>query len=1118
MAKRLLSTVSLPSLSTAPTGVNVGELYYNTSTKTVNAYDGTIWSPVSVEYLKEMFLGGNHQGVDIAYDNITNKLNLSLDLTKYALEPSGFEAQEFSELSWNEAGRTLSITSVKDSNYVFRGEYNNGLDYYPSDVVTYNGIYYVRINEPNPGYPPGTPYWDSGHDRLWAEEYLQNFVFFVRGKKFIKYTTDSISIPDDIGGLVPGTYYIYYTANGLLARKNTPFNFKLECPVAIIVVGEDRKVLHVGEERHGIAMDWATQYYLHRTFGTQSTGGFNIGNYVIGNAGTSEDDYKFSLTGGTIYDEDSDFEITHSATPTLEGEQILEPAVNLPVFYRFGFSGWGKQNPSFIPIYVNGSAVPLINEKSGTDWTSVPVENNQYYSVYIVATNNLLHPIISVMGQRTDNSLTAAKANNSYDSLDLTSLPASEFYPLYRLIFQHKNTYTNLATSTLQDVLDIRSISGSSGSGGGSTSIPEHGELIGLLDDDHTQYIHISNPRTIVANHIFNPTTPGAPFTLGANAQGYLVTGLNAEKLGGKTLSEVNQQAFNYASNAATDALAAAKGYTDQEIADLVGTAPAVLDTLGELADALADDANFASTVTTALSGKAAAVHSHTASSITDFTEAAQDAVATLFTHSNHSNVTATYDDENNKILFTVSAQLTQEQIQDYVSPLLAHNSHTNLNALYDDETNKIVLEAITQPSKAVMSATAPTNPADGAFWFDTDEYRSGTTRALKVWNALGSAWEYVSSDLSLSTTNVWTAKNTFNQGVIIGLSSAPSSPTLGQIYYDTTLQNLRVWNGSQWSGITGGGGGSAFQLISTDTTQVPAIMFFGASAPSSGTQNIGDLWIDIDDDAGDTEFIHVGPDAPDTYGSGTLWVDTDEPELPLIYSDEEPPSQTPIEGDFWVDIDDLAGQLVTVRETAPLPAESELWIDTSTEEGLETFTVANVYEGNRSVYNTILELPNASTHGGMIAYVEDNRSLYISRVIIPEYTLAATYNVTNNGMGSYSINGVANAPLIFERGKKYVFNINAPGHPFWIKTQQKTGIGFDWYYGVQNNGIDNGTIIFNVPYNAPDNLFYICQYHSMMTGSITVSGTVNITSSWEKLYPNNRKDQLEVFGYMGLL
>jgi hypothetical protein len=38
------------------------------------------------------------------------------------------------------------------------------------------------------------------------------------------------------------------------------------------------------------------------------------------------------------------------------------------------------------------------------------------------------------------------------------------------------------------------------------------------------------------------------------------------------------------------------------------------------------------------------------------------------------------------------------------------------------------------------------------------------------------------------------------------------------------------------------------------------------------------------------------------------------------------------------------------------------------------------------------------------------------------------------------------------------------------------------------------------------------------MSGSITVTGTVTLTSSWEKLYPNDAKDQLEVFGYMGLL
>lgn len=48
-----------------------------------------------------------------------------------------------------------------------------------------------------------------------------------------------------------------------------------------------------------------------------------------------------------------------------------------------------------------------------------------------------------------------------------------------------------------------------------------------------------------------------------------------------------------------------AESYTDQAFAQLVGAAPAVLNTLSELADALGDDANFASTVATQLTAKA---------------------------------------------------------------------------------------------------------------------------------------------------------------------------------------------------------------------------------------------------------------------------------------------------------------------------------------------------------------------------------------------------------------------------------------------------------------------------------------------------------------------------------
>lgn len=51
-------------------------------------------------------------------------------------------------------------------------------------------------------------------------------------------------------------------------------------------------------------------------------------------------------------------------------------------------------------------------------------------------------------------------------------------------------------------------------------------------------------------------------------------------------------------------------------VAALVDSSPGALDTLNELAAALGDDANFASTMTTSLAGKAATVHNHNAADI----------------------------------------------------------------------------------------------------------------------------------------------------------------------------------------------------------------------------------------------------------------------------------------------------------------------------------------------------------------------------------------------------------------------------------------------------------------------------------------------------------------------
>jgi len=57
--------------------------------------------------------------------------------------------------------------------------------------------------------------------------------------------------------------------------------------------------------------------------------------------------------------------------------------------------------------------------------------------------------------------------------------------------------------------------------------------------------------------------------------------------------------------------------YTDQSVADLIDSSPATLDTLNELAAALGDDPNFATTVSAQIGTKADAVHGHTISQVT---------------------------------------------------------------------------------------------------------------------------------------------------------------------------------------------------------------------------------------------------------------------------------------------------------------------------------------------------------------------------------------------------------------------------------------------------------------------------------------------------------------------
>ena len=176
-----------------------------------------------------------------------------------------------------------------------------------------------------------------------------------------------------------------------------------------------------------------------------------------------------------------------------------------------------------------GNRIAYNLDTSGT-WSLAEVQEGYFTSAWIFSTNDIRHPIVTIMGQAEWATLEDAQLQDTISSLNLTGFPQTEFKPLYRLIYQTSSAYTNDIKAKIVDIEDIRDVKVSAIAVTGSQL---HSGLGGLDQDDHTQYVHIATPRTINARHTFNPPEPNSPFILGANAQGQKVNGLNADLLDG---------------------------------------------------------------------------------------------------------------------------------------------------------------------------------------------------------------------------------------------------------------------------------------------------------------------------------------------------------------------------------------------------------------------------------------------------------------------------------------------------------------------------------------------------------------------------------------------------------
>ncbi len=290
-----------------------------------------------------------------------------------------------------------------------------------------------------------------------------SFDVWVAGCNYTKTTAETTTIPAS-----SGLYYIPYNSDGTLSNQTTFFVWDQQAPTAYVYYNTGATGEYMlFDERHGVTMDWATHEYLHRTRGAQIANGFALENYTTTGTGDVDTDAQVSVENGTFFDEDLQVDITNGTPGTGEWVQQLQSPARLPVIYLNG-GAWRKTDVSDYPLYIDsGDTRPAYNSITGGVGSLVETNNNTYIVQFLAATNMVTTPVISIMGQATYSSLAQAE-ESTWNELYLTNLPIVEIRPLWRLIFEVRDSYTNAVNSRLVDVSDLRGLSVITGVGPGA--------------------------------------------------------------------------------------------------------------------------------------------------------------------------------------------------------------------------------------------------------------------------------------------------------------------------------------------------------------------------------------------------------------------------------------------------------------------------------------------------------------------------------------------------------------------------------------------------------------------------------------------------------------------------
>jgi hypothetical protein len=430
--------------------------------------------------------------------------------------------------------------------------------------------------------------------------------------------------------------------------------------------------------------------------------------------------------------------------------------------------------------------------------------------------------------------------------------------------------------------------------------------------------------------------------------------------------------------------------YINSEIGDLIDSAPALLDTLNELAAAIGDDPSFFSNIATTINSASATAY----------------ASASAYTNAQINALTTSDIEEGSRLYFT------------------------NQRAL--DATAGATSSA---SAYALSQANSYSNSASAA------AYASASANTLSQINAL------TTTDIEEGTNKYFT-----NQRAIDAASAT---------YILQTSQQ---------------------SIINTASAAAVTAVLDGAPG---ALDTLNELAAALGDNPDILSTFITSNTASSIYLTQAAYASAS----PNFATDAE-----------------LASAIVTASAAAVVYADALTTADIAENTNLYFTNERAVNAGSatyilQSSQQGIINSASATAYASASAYTNSEINALTTNDI-PEPTVAGneTFTVTNSGTGAYVVAAVNNPTFNLVKGNTYTFVINASGHPFWIQSASGGySSGNIYSTGTTNLGTDNGTITWTIPLNAPNTLYYACQFHSSMQGTINLVDPGNLYFTHER-------------------